>query len=135
MVRRVLALRRSAASGGPPELARLDAWFQTHAVLTYVHILTALVFLALLPLIFWRRTQGLLAVRRGFYGTGAVVAITAYAMSAYSVGGWVERTAVLLFNTLFLITLAVSFHAWRMGMAAKERRWTLRSAAIVLESV
>jgi hypothetical protein len=132
VVRRVVALRRAVASGGPPELARLDGWFQTHAVLTYVHILTALAFLVLLPLIFWHRTRRSISVRRAYYGIGALVAITAYTMSTYSVGGWVERAAVLFFNTLFLITLGVSCHAWRAGMVEDERRWTLRSAATVL---
>lgn len=132
VIRRVVALHHSVASGGPPEMARLDAWFQTHTALTYVHILTALVFLVLLPLIFWHRTQRSIFVRRAYYGVGAIVAITAYAMSLYSVGGWVERSAVLFFNTLFLVTLGVSFSAWRAGLIGKERRWTLRSAATVL---
>ena len=132
VVRRMLALSGPAASGAPPEMARLDAWFQVHAALTYVHILTALVFLVLLPLIFWHRTRRSSFVRGAYYGVGAVVGITAYAMSAYSVGGWVERTAVLFFNTLFLITLGVSFRAWRTGMVEEERRWSLRSAATVL---
>jgi len=132
VVRRLLALRRPASSGAPPDLARLDAWFQTHAVLTYIHILTALVFLGFLALIFWQRTRRSVVIRRVYYCLGALVAITAYAMSAYSVGGWVERAAVLFFNTIFLITLGLSFHAWRTGMVAQERRWTLRSAATVL---
>ena len=132
VVRRVVALRGPVASGAPPEMARLDAWFQMHDVLTYVHILTALVFLVLLPLFFWHRTRRSSFVRRAYYGVGAVVGLTAYAMSAYSVGGWVERTAVLFFNTLFLITLGVGFRAWRTGMVEEERRWSLRSAATVL---
>lgn len=132
VVRRVLALRPSAASSAPPELAKLDAWFQTHTALTYLHILTALVFLCVLPLIFWHRTQQSAVLRKTYYTLGAVVALTAYAMSVYSVGGWVERAAVLFFNTLFLVTLAISFHAWRTGKIAAERRWTLRSAATVL---
>jgi Predicted membrane protein (DUF2306) len=61
-----------------------------------------------------------------------MVGLTAYAMSAYSVGGWVERAAVLFFNTFFLVSLALSFRAWKNGMVVQERCWTLRSAAIVL---
>jgi hypothetical protein len=132
VVRRFSALQRSAASGAPPEMARLDTWFQTHSVLTYAHILFALVFLVLLPLIFWRATQLSTVVRGAFYGVGALVGFTAYAMSAYSVGGWVERSAVLFFNSWFLITLGVSLYAWKAGLAARERRWTLRSASTCL---
>jgi len=109
--RRIFALRQTAASGAPPDLARLDAWFRSHASLTYVHILTALVFLSVLPLIFWRRTSRSVTTRYAYYGLGTIVGLTAYAMSTYSVGGWVERAAVLFFNTLFLVTLAASFRA------------------------
>jgi hypothetical protein len=132
VIRRVLALRRPIASGGPPDLALLDAWFQTHAVLTYIHILTALVFLGLLPLIFWGRTRRSVLTQSTYYCLGAIVAITAYAMSAYSVGGWVERAAVLFFNTLFLITPGCGFRAWRTGIVTQQRQWTLRSTATIL---
>lgn len=132
VVRRIVALRQSVAPSGPPDLVRLDAWFRSHAVLTYLHISTALVFLALLPLILWTRTQRSIPIRSAYYGVGTVVGITAYTMSVYSVGGWVERAAVLFFNTLFLIALIMSFRAWRAGAKGEEWRWTLRSAATVL---
>ena len=83
-------------------------------------------------MIFWQRTRRSVAIKGIYYGLGAMVGLTAYAMSAYSVGGWVERAAVLFFDTLFLISLALSFHAWRNGESVRERRWTLRSAATVL---
>jgi hypothetical protein len=132
VIRRVLALRSSASPGAPPELAQLDGWFQTHAVLTYVHILTAFVFLVFLVLIFWQPTRRSAIIRSVYYGLGTMVGLTAYAMSTYSVGGWVERAAVLFFNTLFLLSLGFSYRAWRYGMVVQERRWTLRSAATVL---
>lgn len=131
VVRRLLALGRPS-TGAPPMMAGLDAWFRSHDALTYAHILTALAFLCVLPLIFWQRTRQSALLRAIYYGLGALVGITAYAMSVYSVGGWVERAAVLFFDTFFLAALGVSFQAWRTGSAAKERRWTLRSAAIVL---
>jgi hypothetical protein len=132
VIRRVFSLRAASSPGAPPELARLDGWFQAHAVLTYVHILTAFVFLCFLVLIFWQPTRQSVVIRSTYYGLGAMVGLTAYAMSTYSVGGWVERAAVLFFNTLFLFSLGLSFRAWRIGMVVKERRWTLRSAATVL---
>jgi len=132
--RRVVALRQASAavSSAPPELARLDAWFRSHATLTYAHILIALVFICLLPLMFWERTRRLAAVHWVHYALGATVALTAYAMSAYSVGGWIERSAVLLFDTLFLVCLGKSLRAWRAGDRMGEWRWTLRSTATVL---
>jgi hypothetical protein len=132
VMRRLVALSRPVASGAPPELARLDLWFQRQAALTYVHILTALVFLVFLPLVFWDRTRMSAVVQSAFYGLGGLVALTAYAMSVYSVGGWVERAAVLFFNTLFLTSLVLSFRAWRKNADREQRRWTLRATATVL---
>lgn len=132
VVRRAVVLSHPAASGGPTDMVRLDAWFRMHTALTWLHILTALAFLMLTLLVLWSRTRGSAMIRRGFYMLGLMVVLTAYAMSAYSVGGWVERSAVFFFNTFFAVAMGISFHAWRAGMAARERRWTLRSVAIVL---
>jgi len=39
---------------------------------------------------------------------GQIVGITAYAMSTYSIGGWVERSAVLcLQQSLYILTRTV----------------------------
>lgn len=133
VARRIFALQRvPGSSNAPPAMARLDAWFQTHASLTYIHILTAFVFLCVLPLIFWARTRRSTFIRRTHYCLGAAVTLTAYAMSTYSVGGWVERSAVLLFNTLFAVELGMSLRSWRAARIAEERLWTLRSTATVL---
>ena len=61
---------------------------------------------------------------------GLVVGVTAYAMSKYSVGGWVERSAVLFFNSLFLFSL---FRSWRLDRdPALALRWMTRAIAILL---
>jgi hypothetical protein len=61
---------------------------------------------------------------------GLAVGITAYAMSIYSVGGWVERSAVLFFNSLFLFSL---FRAWqKRGDQPLKMRWLTRAIAILL---
>ncbi len=133
VVRRIVALQRlPGASNAPPELARLDVWFQAHASLTYLHIVTALVFVCVLPLIFWRPARRSIVVRSAYYCLGGAVFLTAYAMSTYSVGGWIERSAMILFDTLFGVELGMSLRAWRAVNAAEERRWTLRSTATVL---
>jgi hypothetical protein len=133
VIRRVIALANPEGSASvPPEMRKLDSWFQAHATLTYAHILLALVFLCFLPFMFWSRTAQSKLVRSAFYALGAAVALTAYGMSRFSVGGWVERAAVLFFNTLFLGSLCLSLRAWSAGDAQAERRWTLRSVATVL---
>jgi len=133
VARRLAALQQASdRSGAPTELARLDAWFLAHVWMTYLHILTALIFLCTLPFVFWERTARSALWRSAFYCLGAAVIVTAYGMSTYSVGGWVERSAVLVFNTLFAIELWMSFQAWRAKKDAEARQWTLRSTATVL---
>lgn len=132
VIRRLLVLQQPVGTGRPPELAKLDIFFQSHAGLTYAHILTALVFVCLLPFVFWGRTRNSNFLKTIFFLLGAVVGLTAYGMSLKTVGGWVERAAVLLFDTLFLFSLAKSYQSWRAGHTVNERRWTLRSTAILL---
>ena len=53
-------------------------------------------------------------------------------MSVYSVGGWIERCAVLLFNTAFLISLLRAWGSRSQSDSLHERRWQLRGIAILL---
>ena len=86
----------------------------------------------LLPLLFWRRTRESARVEQAFFILGAMVGGTAYAMSTHAVGGGLERSAVLFFNTLFLASLAMAFVYARRGDVARRQRWTLRAIAILL---
>src|SRR5438270_3191292 len=97
VLRRVFALSTPPSPNAPPQLAGLDAYFTTHATLTYVHILCALAFVLLLPLLFWGRTRNSATLGRIIFPLGLLVGITAYAMSVHAVGGWLERAAVLFF--------------------------------------
>jgi hypothetical protein len=132
VIRRVVALSTPPSTSAPPQLAGLDAWFASHAALTYVHILCALTFVVLLPLLFWHRTRSSRTLQRAIFPLGLIVGLTAYAMSAYAVGGWLERAAVLLFNTLFLFTLCRAFAFDRAGDRRQKEQWLLRAIAILL---
>jgi predicted membrane protein DUF2306 len=132
VIRRIIALSTPPNSSAPPQLAGLDNWFASHTALTYVHILCALALVLLLPLLFWHRTRASSALQRAIFPLGAIVGLTAYAMSVYAVGGWLERAAVLFFNTLFLFAL---FRAWsfvRIDDRPQQQRWILRAIAILL---
>jgi hypothetical protein len=131
VLRRVFALARPSISG-PPELAGLDQVFATHASLTLAHILPAMLFVLIIPFYFFGSTKTAARARRLIFPIGATVGITAYAMSVYSVGGWVERSAVLVFNTLFLVSLTRAYLYTRRGEAIQERRWLLRAVVILL---
>jgi hypothetical protein len=89
-----------------------------------------LVFVLVSPFVYIRRFAGATWPKRWLFPLGFVVGVTAYAMSKYAVGGWLERSAVLFFNTLFLFSL---FQAWRFRNApVLTLRWTTRAIAILL---
>jgi hypothetical protein len=135
VLRRVVTLARPSqggmAQGGASPTAGLDAVFASHAGLTLAHILPAMAFVLLTPFVVSRRF-GVAWAERLFYPLGAVVGLTAYAMSIYSVGGWVERSAVLFFNSLFLFSLARAYGFMWRGEAVEKMRWTLRAVGILL---
>jgi hypothetical protein len=131
VLRRLFALIKPLQNG-QPQLVALDRAFAAHTSLTLAHILPALLFVLLAPLIVLRRSSYSPWLDPVFYSLGAVTGLTAYAMSLYPVGGWTERSAVLLFDTFFLVSL---IRAWRFRRQANlilERRWQLRAIAILL---
>ena len=130
VIRRVVAL--ASVSSTAPQLASLDAWFHSHEALTLAHILPALLFVLITPIVVFQRPTQAEWPERALFPLGLIVGITAYAMSVYSVGGWIERSAVLLFNTLFLISLSRAYAQKRRGDAVLKRRWLLRAIAILL---
>jgi len=114
----------------PAQLATLDAAFASHATLTLVHILPALAFVLLTPFVYIRKFAGEAWPKRFLFPLGLVVGVTAYAMSKYSIGGWVERSAVLFFNSLFLFSLFRAWHLRRESVPAL--RWMTRAIAVLL---
>lgn len=129
VIRRTVALAHPPQSA-PPQLAELDAAFASHAALTLAHILPALAFVLLTPFVYIRRFSRAAWPKRFLFPLGLVIGVTAYAMSRYSVGGWVERSAVLLFNSLFLFSL---FRAWQFRREpALTLQWITRAIAILL---
>jgi hypothetical protein len=128
VIRRVFALAHPSQSA-PPQMAALDAVFAYHAGLTLAHILPALAFVLVVPFVYLRRDSAW--PERLLFPLGLVVGITAYAMSVYAVGGWVERSAVLFFNSVFLFSLA---RAWqeRTRNQRLKLRWMTRAIAVLL---
>src|SRR5258708_9095415 len=129
VLRRIVALAYPPQAA-PPQLAELDAAFGSDAGLALGHILPALAFVVLTPFVYIRRVAGAAWPTRFLFPLGLVVGVTAYAMSKYSVGGWVERSAVLFFNSLFLFSL---FRAWqRSREPGLSLRWLTRAIAVLL---
>jgi hypothetical protein len=130
VLRRLVELIRPSP-GGPPQMASLDAAFSSHAALTLAHIIPAAIFVILAALVLLRRTSDSWAERL-FFPFGAITGVTAYAMSSFAIGGWIERSAVLVFDTWFLISLARSYWFRRYGEAAQKRVWMIRAVGILL---
>ena len=131
VLRRIVALA-TPARNALPQLAALDNTFAAHAALTLTHILPALLFVLLVPFMVFRTTNRPRWIENIFYPLGAITGLTAYAMSLYSVGGWTERSAVLFYDTLFLLSLARAYLYSSHGDKMRERRWQLRAIAILL---
>jgi Predicted membrane protein (DUF2306) len=121
----------SPSHGGPPRMASLDASFSSHAALTLAHIIPAAMFVILAALLLLRRTPNN-GAERLFFPLGAITGVTAYAMSSYAIGGWIERSAVLVFDTWFLVALARAYWFRRHGDAAQKRIWMTRAVGILL---
>jgi hypothetical protein len=100
--------------------------------LTLAHILPALAFVLVVPFYFFGSSRVATVAERILFPLGTVVGITAYAMSVFSVGGWTERSAVLFFNTVFLLSLWRAFQYMRRGDGVQQRRWMLRAIVILL---
>lgn len=129
VMRRLVALVHPPRSA-PPQLAALDAVFASHTALTLAHILPALAFVITIPFLYMRRFAGAVWIERLFFLLGTLVGITAYAMTTDSIGGWTERSAVLLFNSLFLFSL---FRAWQSRQdSSMKLRWMTRAIGILL---
>jgi hypothetical protein len=112
-------------------LATFDATFASHTALTLAHILPAMAFVLLAPIVLLVRS-GAMWPQRLLFALGAAVGVTAYAMSGYAIGGWVERSAVLFFNSLFLFSLARAYWYMRLGDPLRKMRWLSRTIAILL---
>jgi hypothetical protein len=109
----------------------LDSTFSSHALLTIVHIIPAAIFVVLAVGVLLRRTSGEW-LERLFFSFGAITGATAYAMSRYAIGGWVERSAVLVFNTWFLLSLGRAYWFRLRGEPAQKRDWITRAVGILL---
>jgi hypothetical protein len=118
-------------SGTPSPMSGLDATFASRTALTLAHIIPATAFVVLAPFVLFRVSEKRW-LERTLMLLGAIVGITAYAMSIDAFGGWTERTAVLFFNSLFLFSLGRVFMYRQAGADILTRRWLTRAVGILL---
>jgi hypothetical protein len=131
-----VALRRFVNLAHPSQtgtsaMAALDAAFASHAALTLAHIISATAFVLVAPLVILHPAKSGLWERL-LFPLGAIVGITAYAMSIPAFGGWVERSAVLFFNSVFLFSMARAYWYGQAGESFQKMRWLTRAVGILL---
>ncbi|MBV8571268.1 MAG: DUF2306 domain-containing protein [Acidobacteriaceae bacterium] len=130
VVRRLIELIRGPQSGTTP-LVQINDTFSSHAALTSAHIIPAAIFVVLATVVLLRR--GPVKIwEQLFFPFGAVTGATAYAMSVYSIGGWIERSAVLVFDTWFLFCLSRAYVLYRQGDQEPKRAWMIRAVGVLL---
>lgn len=129
VLRRLYALVRP--QGGPSPTSGMDATFASHAALTVMHIVPAAIFVLLSAAVLLRRARGA-SLERLFFIFGVITGATAYAMSYHVIGGALELSAVLVFNTWFLFSLGRAYWFSRRGARAQQRDWMTRAVGILL---
>jgi hypothetical protein len=130
VVRRLIELTRPPAAGASA-MAQINDTFSSHATLTVAHIIPAAIFVLLAVVLLLTRSAGK-RLEPLFYLLGIITGITAYAMNVYAIGGWIERSAVLVFNSWFLFSLARSYLFRLRGDAVSQRAWMTRAVGILL---
>lgn len=128
--RRLVELVRPPHTGAP-QMALLDEAFSSHPLLTGMHIIPAAI-LVLLSAAVLLSGGGDEWLERLFFVFGVITGATAYAMSSYAVGGWVERSAVLVFNSWFLFSLGRAYWFRLRDERSQKREWMTRAVGILL---
>jgi hypothetical protein len=135
-VRRIIVLIVPPVLARVPELNALDAAFAEHKALTLWHIVPALAFVALLPVWFWSEVRKPVAEQRHITYTllilGIVIGVTALPLSLHPIGGINEAAAAILYDCLFLFSLARAGFLLRRGNMALHRTWMLRAISVLL---
>ena len=137
VLRRTYILLFPPATLHAPDLAAMDTVFSAHRTMTLMHILPALCLVLLLP--FWfspsvrqRRASAHRHITQILFVLGAITAVTALFMNTHPIGGFNEVAAILLFNTLFIVSLARSYLLWLRGDIPSHRAWMTRAFAVLL---
>ena len=136
--RAVVLIKPGAMNAKKNPAAGLDEHFAKEKGLTLLHVIPGMVFMVLGPLQFVRqlRTKHPKMHRwtgRVFLTASAVIGVSGLTMAMRgTIGGWDERSAILLFGSFFLIALGKAlWHATHREFA-NHREWMIRGYAVGL---
>jgi len=136
VLHRMVALAHPADQA-PAQLAALDQTFTEKPALTLAHIVPGLVLVLLIPWQFSRtfRARHLQAHRwigRVSMVMGLVISASAFALLRNPVGGLIEVTAILVFNTIFVVSLVKAYLHIRQRRVAEHREWIIRAMSVAV---
>ena len=132
VARRLKELIAPSAANPRSPMADLEASFSSHAALTAAHIVPAAVFV-LCSIVVLSRQSVARWLQWLFFVSGWITGLTAYAMSYNAFGGWIERSAVMVFDTWFLYSLTRAFLLFVRGENADtQKRWSVRAVGVLL---
>jgi uncharacterized membrane protein len=115
-----------------------DGGFVSHRGLTLAHILPGLAYLLLAPAQFSshlraKRPEMHRRLGRVTLVAGLITGLTALRMTTeMAIGGANETAAILLFGSLFLLSLGCGYREIRNGRREKHREWMIRAYSIGL---
>lgn len=136
--RAVVLIKPNAMNASKNPARGLDEHFAKEKTLTLLHVIPGMIFMMLGPLQFKRglRTKHPAVHRwsgRIFLTASAVIGLTGLTMVLRgSIGGWDEKSAILLFGSFFLFALGKAlWHATHREFA-EHREWMMRGFAVGL---
>lgn len=116
-----------------------ESRYQTHPIMSLVHLATGLLFLAFAPLQFWkkfrqRHLQLHRIMGRTLIGLALVSGVYAMALVIYLpvFGGIAAASASWFFGLLFLFGVGRGFYCARKRQIQQHREWMIRTMAIGL---
>lgn len=126
----------AARAGAAAQFAALDDLFAHYPILTLIHIVPGLLFMALGP---WQFSAAIRARHlrwHGFSGRlfvkcGAIIGVSALVMSIAmpAIGGVNQAAATAIFGAFFLFALGRAFWMIRRREIALHREWMIRAFA------
>jgi uncharacterized membrane protein len=136
--RSIVLVKPAAMSANKNPAAGLDEHFAKEKALTLLHAIPGMLFMVLGPLQF----VGSLRVKhpalhrwngRIFLTASGVIGVTGLTMALRgTIGGWDEKSAILIFGSFFLLSLGKAlWHALHREFA-KHREWMIRGYAVGL---
>ena len=136
-IRRIaVLLLPPSASSAPAAMQALDDHFTPHKGLLLAHLFPALAFVLILPAWFSQHIRARAYLHRSvtmaLFLLGAIIGITALLLSSNPVGGVTEQSAVLLYDAIFLFSLARAFAAFVSHHIKTHRIWMMRAIAVIL---